>query len=228
MGVIEIAHRGCWAHSDIVKENTLEAFEASLENNFDMIELDIQLTKDEKIVIFHDTYILLTHFVIDLTYEEIQSIDAKIPLLEDLFSMFEKKNIDSYPVYLDIKGTKRIVPHLVNFINQRKESYDISKIIIGSFNILMIEEMYKLAPNFNYGIISETMFPIDILKIFIDKFNLHFFVFHWSILQHTEIKYLHDQNILVFTYTNKLDLIQSRMEQFDVDGIVTNYKIYNV
>ncbi len=43
MGVIEIAHRGCWAHSDIVKENTLEAFEASLEHNFDMIELDMKI-----------------------------------------------------------------------------------------------------------------------------------------------------------------------------------------
>ena len=39
-----IAHRG---YSDLYKENTIQAFYAAIENNFDIIELDIQLTKDK-------------------------------------------------------------------------------------------------------------------------------------------------------------------------------------
>ena len=66
--------------SDIVlffyKDNTIEAFLKAILHNFDMIEFDIQLTKDEKIIIYHDTYIKNTnnsYFIIDLTYEEIKS-----------------------------------------------------------------------------------------------------------------------------------------------------------
>ena len=46
--MIQIAHRG---HSEYYKDNSIEAFIDSLDNNFEMIELDIILTKDNKIAI---------------------------------------------------------------------------------------------------------------------------------------------------------------------------------
>lgn len=225
MKLLEIAHRG---YSEFYKDNTIEAFEKAIIHNFDMIELDIQLTKDEKIIIYHDTFIKNTnnsYFIIDLTYEEIKSIDNKIPLLTDFFDFLIKNNYKNYPLYLDIKGTKRIVPHLINLIDTIKVNYDISKIYIASFNILIIELLYKSNNNLNYGIISETMFTSDISKILIDKYKLKFFCFHWSVLQHDEIDLLHQNNVLVFSYTNKFDIILQKMKQYKLDGIVTNYKI---
>ena len=85
--------------------------------------------------------------------------------------------------------------------------------------------MNMLNPKLNYGIISETMFTSDLIDIMVKKYNLKFFCFHWSVLQHNEINYLKQKNILVFTYTNKLEIILDRMIQFNVDGIVTNCKI---
>ena len=225
MKLLEIAHRG---YSEFYKDNTIEAFEKAIIHNFDMIELDIQLTKDEKIIIYHDTFIKNTnnsYFIIDLTYEEIKSIDNKIPLLIDFFDFLINNNYKNYPLYLDIKGTKRIVPHLINLIDTVKVNYDISKIYIASFNILIIELLYKSNVDLNYGIISETMFTSDISKILIDKYNLKFFCFHWSVLQHDEIDLLHQNNVLVFSYTNKFDIILQKMKQYKLDGIVTNYKI---
>ena len=177
MKILEIAHRG---YSEFYKDNTIEAFIKAILHKFDMIELDIQLTKDQKIIIYHDTFIKNTnnsYFIIDLTYEEIKSIDNKIPLLVDLF------------------------------------------------NILIIELLYNSNKNLNYGIISETMFTSDITKLLIYKYNLKFFSFHWSVLQHDEIKFLKDNKVLVFSYTNKFDIILEKMKQYNLDGIVTNYKI---
>tara|TARA_B100000161_G_scaffold227746_1_gene174286 strand:- start:20 stop:703 length:684 start_codon:yes stop_codon:yes gene_type:complete len=225
MKILEIAHRG---YSEFYKDNTIEAFLKAILHNFDMIELDIQLTKDEKIIIYHDTFIKNTnnsYFIIDLTYEEIKSIDSKIPLLEDLFNILIKNKNNNFPLYLDIKGTKRIVPHLINLIKSIKKKYNIKKVYIGSFNILIIELLYKSNKNLNYGIISETMFTSDITKLLIYKYNLKFFSFHWSVLQHDEIKFLKDNKVLVFSYTNKFDIILEKMKQYNLDGIVTNYKI---
>jgi glycerophosphoryl diester phosphodiesterase len=225
MKILEIAHRG---YSEFYKDNTIEAFLKAILHNFDMIELDIQLTKDEKIIIYHDTYIKNTnnsYFIIDLTYEEIKSIDSKIPLLEDLFNILIKNKNNNFPLYLDIKGTKRIVPHLINLIKSIKKKYNMKKVYIGSFNILIIELLYKSNKNLNYGIISETMFTSDITKLLIYKYNLKFFSFHWSVLQHDEIKFLKDNKVLVFSYTNKFDIILEKMKQYNLDGIVTNYKI---
>jgi glycerophosphoryl diester phosphodiesterase len=225
MKLLEIAHRG---YSEFYKDNTLEAFEKAILHKFDMIELDIQLTKDEKIIIYHDTYIKNTnnsYFIIDLTFEEIKSIDSSILLLSEFFNFLIKKNYNNFPLYLDIKGTKRIVPHLITLISNIKNSFNINKIYIASFNILIIELLYKLNSSLNYGIISETMFTSDISKILIDKYKLKFFCFHWSVLQHDEIEYLHKNSLLVFTYTNKFDIILQKMKQYNLDGIVTNYKI---
>lgn len=225
MKLLEIAHRG---YSEFYKDNTLEAFEKAILHKFDMIELDIQLTKDEKIIIYHDTYIKNTnnsYFIIDLTLEEIKSIDSSILLLSEFFNFLIKNNYNNFPLYLDIKGTKRIVPHLITLISDIKNSFNINKIYIASFNILIIELLYKLNSSLNYGIISETMFTSDISKILIDKYKLKFFCFHWSVLQHDEIEYLHNSSLLVFSYTNKFDIILQKMKQYNLDGIVTNYKI---
>ena len=91
MKLLEIAHRG---YSEFYNDNTLEAFEKAIIHKFDMIELDIQLTKDNKIIIYHDTYIKNSnnsYFIIDLTYEEIKSINDNIPLLTDFFNYLIKK-----------------------------------------------------------------------------------------------------------------------------------------
>lgn len=45
------AHRGACSE---FAENTLPAFQRAVELNVDSIELDVQLTRDEKIVVFHD------------------------------------------------------------------------------------------------------------------------------------------------------------------------------
>ena len=51
--MIKIAHRG---YCDDGSENSLSSINNALCNNFDMIELDIQIDKNNKIILFHDIY----------------------------------------------------------------------------------------------------------------------------------------------------------------------------
>ena len=71
------AHRG---YSGKYPENTMLAFRKAAETGCDGIELDVQLTKDGKIVVIHDETVDRTTTgtgrVKDYTYEELIKLDA--------------------------------------------------------------------------------------------------------------------------------------------------------
>ena len=48
-----IAHRGMFSEEENIPENTLPAFARAMEHGY-IIELDVAMTKDKKIVVFHD------------------------------------------------------------------------------------------------------------------------------------------------------------------------------
>ncbi len=73
-----IAHRGA---SGYAPENTIAAFDLAVKMNADMIELDVQLTKDRQIVVIHDDRVDRTTnrsgFVKDFTLEELQKLRCR-------------------------------------------------------------------------------------------------------------------------------------------------------
>lgn len=52
--VMLAAHRGYWMHAP---ENSLEAFKKGVDAGADMIEIDVKMTKDEKIMVAHDFHL---------------------------------------------------------------------------------------------------------------------------------------------------------------------------
>src|SRR5690349_23894230 len=72
-----IAHRG---HSIAVPENTLEAYRRAIELGVEMIECDVNRTKDGELVMIHDWTLDRTTSgsgrVEDLTLAEVQELDA--------------------------------------------------------------------------------------------------------------------------------------------------------
>ena len=77
---IRIAHRG---GMELYPENTMVAFHSSVDShNIEMLEMDLQITKDNKVIVLHDESIDRTTNghgkVLDLTYEDISSFDAGI------------------------------------------------------------------------------------------------------------------------------------------------------
>ena len=96
--ILEIAHRG---YSQNYKDNTILSFKEAINNDFDIIELDIQITKDDDIIIFHDTYIEdkinNSHlFIFELTTKEIKKIDPDIPTLNEFFSNIDTSKHNIY------------------------------------------------------------------------------------------------------------------------------------
>lgn len=74
-----IAHRGASAY---YPENTLPAFEAAITMGADMVELDVQLTSDKEVVVFHDEKISRCTDgrgkIADFTLAQLKKFDAGI------------------------------------------------------------------------------------------------------------------------------------------------------
>ena len=77
MSFLRIAHRGA---SGTRPEHTRAAFKRAVELKVDMIELDVQLTRDAQLVVLHDPYFGRTvtgdGLVRDHTLDELRAMDA--------------------------------------------------------------------------------------------------------------------------------------------------------
>src|SRR5215218_966449 len=72
-----LAHRGASAYTP---ENTLAAFRLAIEQRADWLEMDVQQTKDGRLVVFHDLRMERTTSgsgpLRDLTLAQVQQLDA--------------------------------------------------------------------------------------------------------------------------------------------------------
>jgi glycerophosphoryl diester phosphodiesterase len=216
--MIQIAHRG---YSNLCKDNSKEAFVCAMDANFDMIELDIQLSKDNVLFIYHDTF-YESFLLKDLFFSEIYNLDNDILTLDQFFYLIDTTKVK---VYLDIKGND---VKICQYLHQFLEKKCISNIYIASFNISVIEKLSELSSNYKLGIITENVYPMTFLHELCSQYNLHFFSFHWEVLTEKIIQELHDKQIIVYTYTCKDKNILSFIQKFQVDGIVTNFKIIDL
>lgn len=94
-----LAHRG---FVKLFKDNTIKSFSHIFNykntNKYNLgIELDVNLTQDDKLIVYHDEYIKDTK-INDLSYKVITSIDKDIPLLDEVLSLFNNTNY-----YIDIE-----------------------------------------------------------------------------------------------------------------------------
>ncbi len=96
-----IAHRG---YSALFRENTWSAFERALYAGADMVELDLVLTKDEKIFVNHNLSIG-TVPVRDMLLEEAMSLIPGSMELEEVLGWADQKGMG---LYLDIKDRDMI------------------------------------------------------------------------------------------------------------------------
>lgn len=137
------AHRGA---SGQYPENTMLAFEKGIEAGADGIELDVQLTKDGRMVVIHDERLdrttSLKGFVKDTVYDVIMTANAaaghetysdiKVPLLEDVLSWAYKKdfliNIELKNSVIRYEGMEEKVLEAVKRFNIEE------RIILSTFN----------------------------------------------------------------------------------------------
>mgnify|MGYP001182596109 CR=1 FL=1 len=186
-----IAHRGL---SSQAPENTFASFDASVNNNFNIIEFDVQLTRDNMPVIFHDSDLNRTTngsgAIKEMNLKELQMLDAgswfdkkfereKIPLLEDVLNRYHGKCHFQIELKSDESNLPQIVLNMLkntNWLNNYSSNpYSIPGFSITSFDINHIIKFKNLYPRINVGWLYKSNMDIDgeVLSILLEnKINM--------------------------------------------------------
>ena len=154
-----IAHRGVFDNQNIM-ENTLDSFQKAIQFNYS-IELDVQLTTDNKIVVFHDDNLNRLTKRDDLVQEmdsseitrmKLLHTKQKIPYLKDVLEL----NRDRVLLDIEIKHTKRI-KDTVFYLMKELENYH--NYVIISFDPRIIRYLKKNYPFVETGLLLQSKYP---------------------------------------------------------------------
>lgn len=167
------AHRGVQCENP---ENTMPAIMAAIEQGYDVIEVDVDVTKDMKFVLMHDRTINRTGrnqdgseiseqiTTSDITYEEALQYDfgvffgeefkgTKIPLLEEVLKVVKEHGLE---LKIDNKYQRYNKEQRLAFYQLLKPYEDMA--CLTCFDVAGIEEALEYLPNmkFHYdGLVTE-------------------------------------------------------------------------
>ncbi len=226
-----MAHRGACAYAP---ENTMPAFELAKELGADGIELDVQLSRDGKLVVIHDEEIDRTSnghgLVSGMSYDELCGFDfsagkdgyknTKIPLLEEVFEFASREGIF---VNVEIKDSSfgKTFPIADKVIEAEKKYKMTGNVTYSSFNHYILRYLKSVS----------TEIPVSILYVggFVDiweyakKLDCDGIHPHYSALADKEVvSECHKLGIKVRPWTvNSEEQINFAFD-LGVDSIITN------
>ena len=152
----DFAHRGLYTRDQRIPENSRHAFLRAIENGFGM-EMDVELTADDELVVFHDDNLErmtgLKKSLWESSYDEIQELNLadsgqKIPTFADFLKIVDGR----VPVIIEIKTTDRIETICKMTVDQLK-GYN-GNYCIESFNPFIVAWFRKNAPEILRGQLS--------------------------------------------------------------------------
>ena len=171
-----IAHRGIF-DNETVAENSIPAFKKAMDLDLP-IELDVQLTKDNVLVVFHDDNLLrMTGKDIDIqkaNYSDIKDLkllgtNEVIPLFEDVMKMINNRVL----VNIEVKSTKRKKDVCTSLMNILRNYYNY---VIQSFNPFIIRYLKNNYFSIEAGLLIKNQYP----SFFTDKFFKSRFIINYS------------------------------------------------
>jgi len=177
----KFAHRGYFTKDQKIPENSILAFKEALKHNLG-IELDVRLTKDKQVVVFHDE--TLTRMCKDnrkvehLTYAELRKLylkhtSEKIPLLEDVLTLIDGR----VPLLIELKlDTQDTI--LCNHVNDVLLGYR-GDFLIQSFNPIAIRWFRLNAPNILRGQLSSKLDGPDHKQSAFCRFLVRYLLLNW-------------------------------------------------
>ncbi|HEX3371229.1 MAG TPA: glycerophosphodiester phosphodiesterase family protein [Candidatus Acidoferrales bacterium] len=228
-----IAHRGASGHAP---ENTMASFQRAVELGARFIETDLQITRDARVIAFHDlTYERTstgTGDVHDLSFKQVRKLDAgswfgerdgksfageKVPVLEEILDFAEKNDII---FYLEIKfGQAWGIEHIV--VATLRDRNASARVVVISFDPSTLDTVQRLDSTMMTGLLCEI--PSSDLVERAVRAGARQLVARGDLITTDVVEKAHRAGLQVVAWTiNEVDQMQ-RMIAAGVDGIITDY-----
>ncbi len=188
-----IGHRGC--HSKGYNQNTIRAYKKVISEGARAIEMDVQLTADNELIVVLNLDLTKVSNGIGLVREktlaELENLWAgnidegkdKIPQLFEVYDLIASYKKGKSPTLdLELKGDDTGHPSAVLF----KESYldkgliDLEDILVSSFNWNELKEFRAVVPNINIALLEGSIRRKELLKLIPDGKQLFSTIFAYG------------------------------------------------
>lgn len=229
-----IAHRGA---SQLAPENTISALIAAKKNNAQWVECDIQLTKDNQPVIFHDTKLNRTTNargnLSEITLSKLKLLDAgswfsdafqneRVPTLQEWLRCAADLKLG---LNLEIKSTTKkesivlaecVIDHLQKYWPAHSAT-----IFMSSSNQFALMQVAERAKSIPLGLICEKNISE---KMAVNLFQSNIISIHqpYKTLNENYIEMLHENGLHVLAYTVNELAVAHELKKIGVDGIFTD------
>lgn len=220
------AHRGS---SIKYPENTMLAFVSALNEQANWIELDVQETKDDVLVVSHDNNLKRTTGkdinITDMNYDEIKEIDvgsylnsnypiSYIPRLEDVIKWASSNNM-KVNIELKPNGMENDLEEKVIALIKKYNFEDNCVVASGKYEVL--EKVKEIDDDIKTAYVM-SFFYGDIIKL--DKVDV--FSIEASSINNELVKKIHNNGKEIYAWTvNNSDSI-NKMLELNVDNIITD------
>lgn len=220
------AHRGA---SNKYPENTMAAFIGAKELGADYIELDVQQTKDGKIIVMHDKNLKRTigfnKNVWDTTYGEIKNLDAgilfsedfqgeKIPLLQDVVLWAKENNMK---LNIELKPTGNEIDFEQTIIQILKDADYIDDSYVASQVYSVLENVKRIDASIKTIYVASVFYGnIDAFP-YADDFSLEA-----SNISKGLVRKAHKESKKVYAWTLNTEENMKKMINLNVDNLITD------
>lgn len=234
-----ISHRGA---NKLAPQNTIPAFEKSLEIGVDGFETDVHMSSDGVPVVCHNYTIDETSNgqgkISEMTLEQLRSYDfgsyfdekykgTSLPTLEEFLTLCETADIEIMNIELKtpLDGEKGIVEKTISAV---KEHGLFDKLLISSFSPELLVECKRIDPKCKTGFLYSPDRKICYEKMifgyldFAKEIGADYLHPHFSMVTKHYVKKLHANGIGVNPWTVDKENIALRMLRCGVDGIITD------
>ncbi len=240
--ILNVAHRGASAQ---VAENTLAAVRRAVHCGADLIELDIQRTRDGALVVLHDTTLTRTTNVrrifplrapwrvSDFTHAEMMRLDAgsgrsghdepqRIPTLSDVI---DEVRTSSAGLLLELKApelypgiVRDVVATLRGTPGYLASALPTGRLVVQSFNFAVMKDLKTQLPVVPVGLLgTPARAHLPVLASWADQVNPSHHTVNSAYVDH-----VHQLDMACLVWTVDRSHGMRRALRMGVDGVITN------
>ncbi len=203
----------------------MRSFRSAIAAGCDLIECDVHLSSDGRLVVIHDHTLERTTngtgLVKDHSAAELRKLDAgegeKIPLLQEVVELA----LGKVGLVIEIKQLPRLYPGLEEkLLNMLRQLGAVSECAVVSFNHAAIHELRKLEPKLQLGILegARPMHPANLLR----EAGADVYSPHWGATDPEVVKEVHDAGGAVGVWPVDDDMAIAWCKYCKPDSIFTN------
>ncbi len=228
-----IAHRGA---SGYAPENTMASFVKAVQLGARWVEFDVMLSSNAEAFVFHDEYLDRTTnghgWVGDYSFHELRSLDAgkwfglpfsseRIPSFLTVLEFVDNANIHANVEIKPLEGQDIATTQRIWQEVQAYKPELASSLLFSSFSLIALEEMRKIAPQCQLGLLMHQWLP-DWQNI-CDKLNCISVHMSQEIVTPENAKKIKNTQRSLLCYTVNDPFRANELFSFGVDAVFSDY-----